>query len=84
MQVQTALREWDLADPGRSERRMLDQCSLPWFAALNATLHDTLDDAQLRERLRDNVAMLERLAATIAARAAGERNHADASLLFAL
>ena len=76
LQVQSTLREWDRADAGRNERRLLDQCSLPWFTALNSTLHDTLDDAQLRARLRANVAMLEQLAATIAARAAG--NEADA------
>ena len=73
LQVQSTLREWDRADAGRNERRLLDQCSLPWFTALNATLHDALDDAQLRARLRGNVAMLEQLAATIAARAAGNR-----------
>ena len=71
LQVQSMLREWDRADAGRNERRLLDQCSLPWFAELNGSLHDTLDDAQLRVRLRGNVAMLEQLAATIAARAAG-------------
>ena len=85
LQVQATLREWDRADPpGRSERRMLDQCSLPWFADLNATLHDTLDDAQLRERLRANVVMLEQLAATIAARAAGSNAPASGAIsLFA-
>ena len=79
------MREWDLADPpGRSERRMLDQCSLPWFAELNATLHDTLDDAQLRERLRANVVMLEQLATTISARAAGSNAPAAGAIsLFA-
>src|SRR5690606_17783316 len=76
LQVQATLREWDLADPGRSERRMLDQWPPPWFPELNATLDDALDDAQLRERRRGNVAMLEQLAATIAARAAGDRTAA--------
>jgi hypothetical protein len=27
---------------------MLDQASLPWFAELNRSLNDTLDDAQFR------------------------------------
>ena len=31
---------------------MLDQASLPWFAALNKSLLDRLDDAAFRERIR--------------------------------
>ena len=67
--MQQLFRRWHAGDPGRGARRMLDQCALPWFAELNRTLHDVLDDAQLRARLRGNTAMLEALAATIAARA---------------
>ena len=67
--MQQLFRLWHAADGGCSERRLLDQCSLPWFAELNRGLHDTLDDVQLRARLRANGAMLEDLAATIAARA---------------
>ena len=51
---------------------MLDQRELPWFAEMNATLHDPLDDAGVRARLRENVALLEGLAATIVERAAAD------------
>lgn len=81
--VQRMLRERDRARPGRVTRRFLDQCTLPWFVELNATLHDTIDDATLRERLRGNVALLERLAATIRARVADAPAPPDAVELFA-
>ncbi len=67
--VQQLFRTWHASGPGRNEKIMLDQYLLPWFAELNRGLHDPLDDAQLRARLRGNVTLLETLAATIAARA---------------
>ena len=65
LRMQLFFRNWGSATPGRSKRKMLDQSTLPWFVELNRGLHDTLDDAQLRERLRENVALLQALAATI-------------------
>ena len=50
-------------------RMLLDQRDLPWFVGMNTTLHDELDDAEVRERLRGNVALMRNLAATIVARA---------------
>ena len=79
--IQTLLRQWgeatDLAatQPSEGPRRddnppcMLDQASLPWFAKLNASLRDELDDAGFRERARTNVAQLEQLAAEIVGQA---------------
>jgi len=49
--------------------RMLDQASLPWFAALNAGLRDELDDAGFRARCLANVAQLEQLASEIVGQA---------------
>ena len=42
---------------------MRDQATLPWFARLNASLNDTLDDAAFLERLRQSTRMLRALAA---------------------
>jgi flavin-dependent dehydrogenase len=73
-EIQQTLRTWGdatIAD-GRATRSasgrsatMLDQASLPWFAALNRGLRDTLDDAAFEARIRENVAQLECLAAEI-------------------
>jgi flavin-dependent dehydrogenase len=70
--VQQLFRDWHAAQPGRNGRYMLDQYTLSWFAELNRGLHDELDDAALRARLQDNLSLLERLAATLAARAAAD------------
>lgn len=70
--MQAFFLRWHARSKGRNPRAMLDQRELPWFAAMNATLHDTLDDAGVRARLRDNVALLEGLAAMIVERAAAD------------
>ncbi|HET6631822.1 MAG TPA: NAD(P)/FAD-dependent oxidoreductase [Rhodanobacteraceae bacterium] len=67
--MQARLRDWHAEGGGRSRRRMLDQCALPWFMELNARIAEPLDDAALLERLRGNVALLSALADGIAARA---------------
>jgi len=67
--VQNLLREWGRDNPRRNPAQMLDQASLPWFAALNASLVEPQDDAQLRQRLRDNARMLAELAQEILDRA---------------
>jgi hypothetical protein len=48
---------------------MLDQAALPWFAELNGSLNDTLDDAAFTARLRASVAQLRKLAGEILERA---------------
>jgi hypothetical protein len=68
--MQALFLRWHAAEPGHSRREMLDQCALDWFARLNATLADTLDDAGMRERLRHNVQLLQGLADAITAQAA--------------
>ncbi|MBC7942239.1 MAG: NAD(P)/FAD-dependent oxidoreductase, partial [Chitinophagaceae bacterium] len=75
--VQTFLREWG----GHSQRRnpavMLDQASMPWFAALNGSLMDTLDDAAFRARLRESAARLTALAQELLQRGCGEHPKLD-------
>lgn len=62
LRMQQLFRQWHAADAGRNRREMLDQSTLAWFAELNTSLHDTLDDAGARQRLRDNVRMLDGVA----------------------
>jgi flavin-dependent dehydrogenase len=73
VEVQRLLREWCAAqDGGRDEDNasvMLDQASLPWFAALNKSLNDRLDDAAFRARIRASTRLMRTLAAEIAERA---------------
>ena len=68
----------------RNGPRMLDQASLPWFAALNASLNDRLDETAFRQRIRDNARMLRELAAEIADRATGQHAALDVAGLRAL
>lgn len=74
--MQSFFPRWHARSQGRNPRILLDQRELPWFAAMNATLHDPLDDASLRARLRQNVELLEGLAATIIDRAVADVGHA--------
>jgi hypothetical protein len=60
---------------------MLDQASLPWFAELNRSLNDTLDDAQFRARIRASTAQLQVLAGEMLARACAEHPGLDGSAL---
>ena len=64
--VQAFFREWHRAREPHNPRAWLDQQNLHWFARLNSHLHDELDDAQARERLRANVELLHALAGSIA------------------
>ncbi len=70
--MQQLFRDWHARGEGRPGRReMLDQCTLPWFAELNRGLHDTLDDAGIRARLREHVRLLESVADAISRQADG-------------
>jgi flavin-dependent dehydrogenase len=70
LRMQQLFREWHAAGGSAPSRReMLDQCSLPWFVELNASLHDELDEAGIRARLRDNVRLLEGVADSITVQA---------------
>ncbi|HZX71918.1 MAG TPA: tryptophan 7-halogenase [Rhodanobacter sp.] len=70
--MQRFFQRWHALSMAQNPRGMLDQQALPWFAGLNASLHDRLDDNALRARLRDNVALLEGLAARIVEQAVAD------------
>jgi len=82
--VQDFLREWSKLSAKRNGAVMLDQAKLGWFAELNRGLKDTLDDAQFRARMRENVAQLDALAAEIVERACAEHPGLDASAVLGL
>jgi signal transduction histidine kinase len=79
--VQDHLRRWSTLSARRNPAVMLDQAALPWFAELNRSLHDTLDDAQLRTRLRASTQRLRVLAQEMLERARIEHPDLDASVL---
>ena len=85
LEVQALLRAWSAAATGpvANPPRMLDQASLPWFAALNKSLNDRLDDAAFRERIRHSTRQMQQLAAEILERAVQTRG-VDAPALRAL
>jgi flavin-dependent dehydrogenase len=82
--VQDFLREWGRVSACRNLPVMLDQAAVPWFVELNRSLHDTLDDAAFRERIRTATKTLERLAAELLQRASSEHPGLDGSALRAL
>jgi hypothetical protein len=57
---------------------MLDQRELDWFVAMNRGLHDALTTDGLADRLRDNVALMDRLAAAIGRHASADCPGLDA------
>jgi flavin-dependent dehydrogenase len=67
--VQVLLRAWSGASRSANPPRLLDQAALPWFAELNRSLGDPLDDDAFDARLRRNTALLHELAAEIVERA---------------
>ena len=78
-EVQALLRTWSAARPldaVANPATMLDQAALPWFAELNRSLTDRLDDAAFRDRLRFSTRQMRALAAEIAARAQGHAEFA--------
>ena len=79
--AQAFLRDWSRLSAKRNPAVMLDQAALPWFAELNRSLNDVLDDAQFRARVRESTAQLRRLAAEMLARACGEHPGLDGSAL---
>ncbi len=82
--MQVFLREWSRVSEKRNRAVMLDQAKLDWFAELNRSLGDTLDDAGFRARMRENVAQLDALAAEIVERTCAEHPELDASAVLAL
>jgi flavin-dependent dehydrogenase len=82
--VQAFLRAWSARSAKRNPAVMLDQAALPWFAELNRSLNDSLDDAQFRARLRASAAQLRALAAEMVERACAEHPGLGADELKAL
>jgi flavin-dependent dehydrogenase len=78
-EVQALLRAWGEVAAVHNPRRMLDQASLPWFAELNASLADRLDDTTFRERIRASTRMLRELAAEIVERVEAQAGSAVSS-----
>ena len=84
IEVQAFLRAWSSFSEKRNPAVMLDQASLPWFAELNRSLNDRLDDAQFRARLRASTVQLRQLASEMLKRACAEHPGLDGSALRAL
>jgi len=82
-EVQSLLGAWSAARPHGAVANpptLLDQASLPWFAALNASLLERgLDDERFRDRIRHSTRQMRTLGREIAARAASAG--ADPALL---
>ncbi|MEP6874131.1 MAG: NAD(P)/FAD-dependent oxidoreductase [Burkholderiales bacterium] len=84
IEAQAFFRAWSSFSEKRNPAVMLDQAALPWFAELNRSLNDTLDDVQFRARLRDSTAQLQALAREMLERACAEHPALDGSALRAL
>ena len=74
--MQALLRAWGEAnaasggpDAATLDGRLLDQFDIDWFHEMNRALHDTLDNPAFMQRIRDNVARMDGLAAEILQRA---------------
>jgi flavin-dependent dehydrogenase len=64
--VQGLFRVWHAHCVPPTVPNWMDQQELAWFARLNASLHERLDDAQVRARLRENIELMHTLAGTLA------------------
>ena len=82
--VQDFLRAWSVVSKKRNPAVMLDQAALPWFAKLNGSLNDTLDDAAFRARVQQSTVQLRALAAELLARACSEHPGLEGEALKAL
>jgi flavin-dependent dehydrogenase len=83
--VQGFLRGWCALSTKRNPAVMLDQASVPWFAELNRSLQDPLDDAGFRNKLRASALRLRELATEILDRGCAEYPALDgADLLSAI
>ena len=79
--VQDHLRAWSGFSEKRNPAVMLDQAAVPWFAELNRSLQDTLDDAAFRARLRGAARRLRALATEISGRSAAQHAALDGAAL---
>ncbi|HLI18989.1 MAG TPA: tryptophan 7-halogenase [Rhodanobacteraceae bacterium] len=72
VRMQALFRDWHACGAVQAMPGWLDQQQLAWFARLNARLHDRLDGAQIRSRVRENIALLHALAGSLGETAAGD------------
>lgn len=82
--VQAFMREWSTFSEKKNPAVMLDQAALPWFAELNRSLNDMLDDAQFRARIRASTVQLNVLATEMLERGCTEHPALDGGELRAL
>ena len=66
------MRQWSGASAKRNPALMLDQASVPWFAELNRSLTDRLDEAAFRARIKLAARRLRALAGEMLARGLSE------------
>ena len=69
LRMQELFVNWHAASANRNPPGMLDQYTLDWFAELNGSLHQPLDDDAMASRLRGNTDLLEALADALVLRA---------------
>jgi hypothetical protein len=79
--VQAYLRAMSAHGGRANPRAMIDQASVPWFAELNRSLQDRLDDAAFHARLLDGAALLHRLASALLRRGDGMASPPDGTRL---
>lgn len=65
VEMQALFRSWHAQDHAAAMPLWLDQRELGWFVRLNSRLHDHLDDAGIRSRMHEHIALLHGLAAAI-------------------
>lgn len=70
--MQAFFRAWHGHGGAGTAPAWMDQQELDWFGRLNARLHERLDDAQIRARLREHIELLHALAGTLTAAASRE------------
>jgi hypothetical protein len=78
--VQAFLRVWSSRSACRNRAGMLDQAMLGWFADLNRSLLDRLDDDGFRARLQQSTGQLRTLAREIVERAVADHPQLDAGV----
>lgn len=84
VEVQHFLRAWSARSRKRNPAVMLDQAALPWFAELNRSLNDELDDKAFRDCIRASAVRLHALASEMVATACAEHPGLDSSALRAV
>jgi flavin-dependent dehydrogenase len=82
--MQAFLRDWSAVSDKHNPPVMLDHAALPWFAELNRSLNDRLDDDGFRRRIRASTAQLRQLAGEIVGRANAQHPGLGSGMLGAL